>query len=214
MTPIVLCLFAGAALVHLVSLFFRNRPLTALTKVCLLPLLLALYLVTVERYAAAVILGGLGGWLGDALLLNHKRRVFFVLGLVSFLLGHLAYIRAIRSLVPALNLPALAVSAGAALALGIGVLKIIRPDRGFLVPAICYTLVLELMSLSALQLALYRRDPPSLGIFAGSLCFIVSDSFLAGFTFRGMPKYGSFLVMSFYITAQFCILGGLTLLRP
>jgi uncharacterized membrane protein YhhN len=42
-------------------------------------------------------------------------------------------------------------------------------------------------------------------VFAGSLCFMVSDSMLAYDTFRKKIKYGSFLIMLTYILAQLFI---------
>jgi uncharacterized membrane protein YhhN len=209
MTAVFLGIFAAAALAHLVSLFFGNHPLRALTKACLLPPLLGLYLVRAEPPLAPVILAILLGWLGDLLLLR-EGRLFFILGLAGFLLGHAAYIAAFLSRVPALNLPALALSGAAALILAVLGLRFIKPDRPLFIPVCLYALVLELMSLCALQLALYRRDPPSLGIFAGSVCFLISDSLLALNTFRASPRPGGFPVMLSYIAAQFLIVWGLS----
>jgi uncharacterized membrane protein YhhN len=65
------------------------------------------------------------------------------------------------------------------------------------------------MSLSALQLLISRRDEWGLLIFAGSLCFLVSDTLLAYFTFRTKPKYGDFFVMLSYLAAQPGIIRGM-----
>ncbi|MDR0599475.1 MAG: lysoplasmalogenase [Treponema sp.] len=210
MTMVFLGIFAAAALTHLASLYFGNNPLRVLTKVCLLPPLLGLYLAGAEQPQAAAALGILLGWLGDILLLWIRRRLFFVLGLASFLLGHLAYISVFLSRVPALNLPVLALSGTTALIAAILGLGLIRPDRPLFIPAALYAIVLEAMSLCALQLALYRRDPPSLGILAGSLCFLLSDFLLAWHTFRTSSRIHYFMVMLSYIMAQFLIVRGLS----
>jgi uncharacterized membrane protein YhhN len=67
------------------------------------------------------------------------------------------------------------------------------------------------MSICALELLIYRRDGPGIAIFAGSLCFLLSDSVLAYFAFRTMPRYGNFLVMVPYMAAQLAITLGLAL---
>jgi uncharacterized membrane protein YhhN len=218
MTLIFAGISAGAALAHLVSLYCGPPLFRSISKTCLIPPLLALYLVTAKSCLPAAILGCAFGWLGDILLIGYTQRIiFFKLGLASFLLGHLAYIAAFLTFFPggegfaaALSLPALGISLLAALALGPPIFRLIRPGRPMRIPVIVYGAVLELMILCALQLALYRRDPPALIIFAGSLLFFFSDTLLAYSTFRTRPRAGHFLIMSSYIAAQGCIIGGLS----
>jgi uncharacterized membrane protein YhhN len=202
-------LFAADALVHLVSSFFgRNLP-QKITKILLLPLLLAIYLPGAERVIVAVIPALFFGWCGDILLLKGDDRRFFTLGLVSFLLGHLCYIPAFLFLTGRFNLPALLVSLAAAIPLGIAVHFLMRPDKAMSVPTMIYEAVIELMAAAALQLFLFRNDRAGTLIFTGSLFFLISDAILGCFTFRGNPRYGTFLVMLTYIAAQGCIVTGL-----
>jgi uncharacterized membrane protein YhhN len=104
---------------------------------------------------------------------------------------------------------ALVISAALAVPVGFAVHALIKPEKAMNLPAICYEIIIILMSLSALQLLLSRRDGRGLLIFAGSLCFLISDTLLAYFTFRTKPKRGDFFVMLSYIAAQAGIIGGM-----
>jgi uncharacterized membrane protein YhhN len=84
-----------------------------------------------------------------------------------------------------------------------------RPDKAMLVPTVVYEAVIELMAVAALQLCLFRSDSAGMLIFAGSVFFMISDMILGCFTFRGNPRYGTFLVMLTYIAAQGSIVAGL-----
>jgi uncharacterized membrane protein YhhN len=203
-------IFTAVALGHLIVLFFNNKMLQAISKICLLPLLLGIYLVSAEHFIFTVVLAAIFGWGGDVLLLKIDNRVFFKGGLTCFLLGHLCYIPSMFFFTRTVHIPGLIISAAAAFPLALAVMRFIRPPKVMLIPVIIYGVVIELMVISALQLALYRRDSIGLVIFGGSLCFLFSDTILARFSFRTLPKYGSFFVMLPYILAQSSIILGLT----
>jgi uncharacterized membrane protein YhhN len=209
MTEFLYGLFAADALVHLASSFFGWKIPQRITKILLLPLLLAIYLYGTERIIITVIPALFLGWCGDILLIKGDDRRFFTLGLASFLLGHLCYIPAFLSVTGRFNLPVLLVSLVAAVFLGILVHILIRPDKAMTVPTAAYEVVIELMAIAALQLFLFRNDGAGMLIFAGALFFLVSDTLLGCFTFRGNPRYGTFLVMLTYIAAQGSIVTGL-----
>jgi uncharacterized membrane protein YhhN len=202
-------LFAAGALVHLASSVFGWKIPQRITKVLLLPLLLAVYLRGTERIIITVIPALLFGWCGDILLIKSSDRRFFILGLVSFLLGHLCYIPAFLSVTGRFNLPVLIVSLAAAVPLAIAVHFLMRPDKTMTVPTVVYEVVIELMAIAALQLFLFRNDGTGVLIFTGSVLFMISDTILGCFTFRGNPRYGTFLVMLTYIAAQGSIVTGL-----
>jgi uncharacterized membrane protein YhhN len=209
MLRVVTALFTGMGAVHLGALLAEKRKIAAAAKICLLPLLGAVYVFGAERVFVPVIFALLFGWGGDVFLLKISELRFFRLGLASFLVGHLCYIPSFLSVTRGLNIAALAVSAAAAVPLALGVHALIRPDRAMKIPAMAYEIIILLMSISALQLFLSRRDGRALLVFAGSLCFLVSDTLLAYFTFRTKPRYGQFFVMLTYIAAQAGIVWGM-----
>jgi uncharacterized membrane protein YhhN len=207
-------LFTGVGAAHLVlSLFGENIP-RAITKICLLPLLAGAYISGAKDVFVPVLLALVFGWGGDVFLLKIKDIRFFRLGLASFLAGNLCYIISFISFTNTLHSAALVVSIASAVPLAFIFHSIIRPKKEMNLPVIIYEIIIMTMSLTALQLTLSRRDGHGLLVFAGSLCFLVSDTLLSCFTFRSRPKYGSLFVMSSYILAQLTIVLGLTGISP
>jgi uncharacterized membrane protein YhhN len=209
MLRVFVALFTAASAAQMVSLIIQKRKLQIVTKICLLPLLAAVYALGAKDFFAPVLLALIFGWGGDVFLLKISDIRFFRLGLASFLLGHLCYIPSFAYYTETWNFPAFIISAAAAVPLGFIIHSIIRPAKEMNIPAAAYEIIIMLMSLFALQMLLSRRDGPSLAIFAGSLCFLISDAILAYFTFRTKPRYGDFFVMLTYIAAQSGIIWGM-----
>jgi uncharacterized membrane protein YhhN len=210
MLRIFIILFIGVSAAHLVTLLLKKRKIEALTKIGLLPLLGAVYVLGAESLFVPVLLALFFGWGGDVFLLKISDPRFLRLGLASFLLGHLCYIPSFIYVTGGFNIAALFVSIAVALPLGLVIHSVIRPGKAMALPVIAYEIIIMLMSLSALQLFLFRRDGWALLVFAGSLCFLLSDTILAYVTFKTKLKYGDFFVMFTYIAAQAGIAWGMT----
>ncbi|GHV61993.1 hypothetical protein AGMMS49587_07590 [Spirochaetia bacterium] len=202
-------LFAAIALTHLISLCFDHPRLQNVTKVCLLPLLLVAYLLSAESLRLIIILAMAFGWGGDILLIKINNKTFFQLGLGCFLLGHICYILSLLMFTPTVHFTVLVISCIAAIPAGVIFLKIVHPDKAMMIPVIAYSVILGSMVLCALQFLLNQGGIIGAAVFAGSLCFMVSDSLLAYFTFQKIPKYGNILVMFPYILAQAGLVLGL-----
>ena len=210
MRMVFLCGLAVFWAVHLWSILARKEIVQAISKVCLLPLVFAVYISGTEQILLPVIFALFFGWIGDIFLIKIENLKFFRLGLASFLLGHILYIVAMFHFVDSFNTLALIISIPVGIALGFFVFKLIRPSREMIIPAIAYETVIILMVISAIQLAITRGSPYGALVLAGGICFLVSDTILAFITFRGKPWYGDFPVMLTYISAQLCIVLGLS----
>jgi uncharacterized membrane protein YhhN len=210
MLKMFIALFLGMSAAHLVSLLLKRRNIEVVTKICLLPPLLGVYACGAQNLFVPVMLALIFGWGGDVFLLKISDIRFFRLGLASFLIGHLCYILSFIFFAERINVTVLLVSIALGFPLCFVIYLIVKPEKMMNLSVIAYEIIIMLMSLSALQLLLSRRDIRGLLVFAGSLCFLVSDTFLARFTFRGKVKYGDLLVMILYIAAQALIIGGMT----
>jgi uncharacterized membrane protein YhhN len=210
MFPVFTGLFAGASAAHLAFLWFGKDTPRNIAKGCLLPLLAGAYIFGANNISVPVLLALALGWGGDLFLLKISDMKFFRLGLVSFLAGHLCYIVSLVSFTGALHATALVVSIAVAVPLVFSVHSLIKPEKKMTLPVVVYEIIITLMSMSALQLLLSRRDGYGLLVFAGSLCFLFSDTLLAYSTFRTGSKCASFAVMFSYIAAQAAIVLGLT----
>jgi len=210
MKTVFLCGLAVFWAVHLWSILARKEIVQAISKVCLLPLVFAVYITGTVQIFVPVILALFFGWLGDIFLIKIENLTFFRLGLASFLLGHILYIVAMLKCTDSINTTALIISIPVGIALGFFMFKLIRPSKEMIIPAIAYETVILIMVMSAIQLAIARGSPHGTLVLAGGICFLVSDAILAFITFRGKPWYGDFPVMLTYISAQLCIILGLS----
>jgi uncharacterized membrane protein YhhN len=209
MEKILWIIFAAVSLLHLVSILLNLRLLRDISKVCLLPALMALYSTAAESFQVTALLAMIFGWGGDVLLLKDKHLRFFLLGLSSFLAGHVCYIATMLIQAGRIGGFVLALSAIAACPLVYAVYRIIKPSKVMKIPVLVYEAVITLMSVSCLQLFAARGDTASALIFGGSLFFLFSDALLGYGRFRKRIKYGNFLVMLSYIIAQGGIAAGL-----
>jgi len=213
MKTVFLCGLAVFWAVHLWSILARKEIVQSISKVCLLPLVFAVYITGVSgtgQMLIPVILALFFGWIGDIFLIKIENLTFFRLGLASFLLGHILYIVAMLKCTDSINSTALIISVPVGIALGFFIFKLIRPSKEMIVPAIAYETVILIMVMSAIQLAIARGSPYGTLVLAGGICFLVSDAILAFITFRGKPWYGDFPVMLTYISAQLCIILGMS----
>jgi len=202
---IFLVILGVVSVVYLVSLFFKQGLFQGILKGCLMPLVLAVYIFGAEKILLSIVLALVLGWMGDILLLKSSIPRFFIMGLASFLLGHVCYIIAMYGFAHPLHIPALVISIAVAACLGILIFKIVRPPAEMKIPVIAYEITIMTMAIFALQLFLAQGSTFGALVLAGSLCFVVSDFTLAYDTFRKGPKYASFIIMITYIAAQFLI---------
>ncbi|MGI9264552.1 MAG: lysoplasmalogenase [Gammaproteobacteria bacterium] len=125
-------------------------------------------------YGHLILLGLLLSWLGDVFLIP-KRRLFFALGLVSFLLAHLAYAGAF--LQQTMDWTSLAIASVAMIIFAIVVIRWLWPHlpAGLRWPVVAYLLAISLMVV--LACGTIKSMGPLLTI--GAVLFAVSDLFVA-----------------------------------
>ena len=152
-------------------------------------------------------------WLGDLFLLFDKGdSLYFIGGLLSFLIAHLFYIILFVKLKTVLNPDSkLNKRAIGFLLIYVGILfTLLIPGLGALkIPVIVYALVLASMFIASLYASSISSTWQSL-IIIGALLFVVSDSILALNKFLNPFPTASFLVMLTYGLAQLFIVMGVS----
>jgi uncharacterized membrane protein YhhN len=152
-------------------------------------------------------------WAGDVLLL-FQGELFFIMGLISFLIGHVLYILCYRQfqysdkskelLGPQkvrFSLPFILI--------GTGLVVILFPVLGDLkIPVMIYALVLALMVINALLRYGRTSTKSFLFVFLGAILFMTSDSMLAINRFLHPFSTAGTLIMITYCLAQFLIVEG------
>lgn len=214
-----LVLFLTASIGELIALGMQQEFLHLICKPLIMISLGVYYWMNVyaKDRSNAVMLAICFSFLGDTLLLFGEVEVYFIFGLVSFLLAHLFYMLAYRGHRYEDSTDALQGVQRVRLAFpivltGTGLLVVLYPELGSLrVPVIIYTAVILLMVLTAL-FRWGRTSPTSFWlVFGGALLFMISDSVLAINKFYSEIKHAGLWVMVPYILAQFSIIRGLIL---
>jgi len=155
--------------------------------------------------------------IGDIILLLPQR--YFPLGLLSFLIAHIAYIIGFNPVQPPVRLETILVTAvlGAVAAAGFrqlarGLSR--RPETTMLLPAVLvYTLAIGIMLLSA-WLTLWRPFWPKPAAWlaaGGASLFFISDWTLANHRLIAPIKHGGLIIIVTYHLGQALLIAGVLL---
>lgn len=156
-------------------------------------------------YFGLVLAGLILGLIGDVCLAL-KGDGAFRLGLVSFLLGHVAYVVAFTGLTPPFawinpGLVAVCVVSGA-------VFLWLRPGLGqMMAPVLAYVVVITIMVIAAWAAVFNQAVPPAAGwvIFLGAVSFYLSDLFVARDRFKSPGWDNRLIGLPLYYGGQFAI---------
>jgi len=202
------------AALQLIAILFSWEDGRSVTKPLLMPLLaLAVYATaTHSKERSIVLIAIFFSFLGDSFLLfDYLNPLYFIFGLVSFLLTHILYIvyfLAVKPVQPSLlkQYPWIILLV---LAYGFGLVCFLFPKLGDLtIPVIVYATVICSMLLCSFHI--YRSVNANAGrlFIGGALLFVLSDSLLAINKFNASFPYASFLIMLTYCAAQYFIARG------
>jgi len=198
---------------ELIAITFNFSVLNFVAKPLIMISLAAYYLVNTNQRSTLFLIALLFCWVGDVLLL-FTSELFFIAGLVAFLIGHVLYIlcyqrlRFSESKNPLLGPQKVRFALPIVLA-GTGLVVVLYPVLGALkFPVMIYALVITVMSIQALFRFGYTTNKSFAFIFAGAILFMISDSLLAINKFLMPVQYASFCIMATYMVAQYLIVEG------
>ncbi|MEQ1588375.1 MAG: lysoplasmalogenase [Cyclobacteriaceae bacterium] len=215
MKKLTLYIFILVSVAELISVTV-NMPLVNLIAKPLIMITLAGYYLTNTPKRSSLFLIAMGFcWLGDVLLMfQSQEALYFMGGLVSFLIGHVLYIityrqmRYVKSTNELLGTQKIRYSLPIVLA-GTGLVVVLYPSLGELtVPVMIYALVLTIMVLQALFRFGFTNKRSFILLFVGALFFMASDSLLAINKFLEPLPLASLSIMATYIAAQYLIVVG------
>lgn len=209
----VLILFILCSFINIIAIWKTGKTAQRISKPLLMPLLLLFYLLSVKTPNLFILFALVGGFLGDTFLLGSG--IFFTLGLVSFLLGHVFYITAFLSPLDFAAIPpSFYLLAIPYILYSIMICKKLFPyiDKKEKPEVILYMVLLLSMSFSSLLRCWSVSGPQFMLPFIGSLLFIASDSMLAFQVFQKTSnKRAGVAIMVTYLLAQSLIVAGLIL---
>jgi uncharacterized membrane protein YhhN len=153
-------------------------------------------------------------WFGDIIFLfADGNEVYFIAGLIAFLLSHIAYIMLFNTQIKPKNTKNKAVfwiGVTAIIMYLIVIIALLLPSLGDLtMPIFIYELVISTMLLFAFKGFLMWKKPANWYILTGAILLVSSDSFLVFNKFYHPLVLSSFFIMITYLIAQYLIVCGI-----
>ncbi|SFA86382.1 Uncharacterized membrane protein YhhN [Flavobacterium swingsii] len=200
---------------YLLLIIFGQDNIAWYFKPFLLPfLILAAYKSEVFSTKKWLLLALIFSWIGDVILMfADKGELYFIFGLVSFLVAHILFIVLFIKQKSEGNYAknwqfwfgfvAVLVYLGS-------MLSLLFPKLGDLkIPVSVYAFTISLMLVMAIKGYFSWQKPMNILILIGALFFVISDSFLAINKFYNPILSANFIIMFTYIVAQYCIVSGI-----
>ncbi len=197
-------LFLMISVLEVYGTIQNNKLLEFIFKPLITVSLALLYIVSVKKPSFLFISALFFSFWGDVLLLFPEK--YFVLGLVSFLLTHLIFIKIIRGFISQLDSKSIIKSAIFFIVYFGGIIFLILNNlKELLIPVIIYGLVISAFGTFALINYKKSKTTENLWLLIGALIFILSDSIIAINKFYSNNTLLESLIMITYIVAQYLI---------
>ena len=209
-----LVLFFAISFADIFAVASGNEDLRWFTKVFIAPLLIGYVISSVTllktRLHKWIIAALIFCWAGDILLmLESKNSIFFILGLICFLMAHICYIDFfhILRLNRQVKLNRLIFVAVAVYYLAL--IIFLFPYLGIMkIPVIIYGAVISFMLALALHMPLITFKGVGRSLMMGAVLFVASDTMLAINKFYQPFEFAGVAIMATYCLTQFLIVLG------
>jgi len=208
---LIIIFFVIVAVGDVFAVKYDKVKLRYFTKTLLVPLLALFYIVSVANLNILIFFALISCFLGDFFLLWSQKKIFFIAGLLSFLMGHIFYTIAFLQTTYFLSgIPKwFYFSLLPYTWYGIFILKKLNPYLySMKVPVIVYLNVILIMSFASFTRIWALKGLSFWLPFVGSFFFIVSDSLLAFRNFKVKLSRGWVSIMITYVFAQSLIVFG------
>lgn len=198
-------LFVLVSIMYIIGLLLGNETLKFIFKPLIMLTLLLYYIKSVKRKSKLFIGAVLFSFLGDILLL-YDTELFFMLGLVSFLLAHILFISMVIGMLKRSTIKQKIIAVIPFLGTYVGLLFLLTDSLGeMLIPVVIYGLVISVFGVVSLLNHLISKSNASRYLLFGAVFFVVSDSLLAINKFYEPQEYYPVIVIITYIIAQYLI---------
>ncbi|HKO76414.1 MAG TPA: lysoplasmalogenase [Flavobacterium sp.] len=207
--------YIGFTIIYLGILFLNLEGFDIYMKPILLPILMAPVIVSENFPTKKILLTALTfSWIGDIILLfSDKGELYFIFGLVAFLISHLVYIVLFNKQQNTRtnnNKALFRIGVLAILAYFVFMINTLFPKLGPLkIPVLVYAIVITTMLFFAFKGSLKWPIPANNYILIGAIVFVSSDSILAFNKFYTSINHASFYIMATYCMAQYLIVSGI-----
>ncbi len=200
-----LVIFFVVAILDIVGIIMHSVLLRTIFKPLVMLSLALYYLSATKKNNIWYLVGIFFSFLEDVFLLN-SGEFYFILGLASFLLAHIVYIKITNSFINRKSISKITVTTLPFIAFFIVFLFLLKDYLSeMLLPVIVYGIVISIFGMvTTLNYSSYKSKA-NLWLLLGALFFILSDSILAVNKFYSTKEVYGLTVMVTYIIAQFFI---------
>ena len=208
-------LFLIVLAIDLFAAYSGNETLRYFSKPLLMPLLIVYFIFNTNTVASLkkwIVLALVFSWLGDVLLMFEARNnIFFIFGLVAFLIAHIFYILFYENILKLENLKKNYWLFIPVLIYYVALIYLLSPHLGEMkLPVRVYGVVISYMLIQAFQVARIKNRAASAMMITGAILFIASDSILAMNKFYQPFELAGIAIMITYGMAQLLITLGAT----
>lgn len=204
-TKIAFLFFVMASILDIIGIIFKIPMLVYIFKPLIIFSLLFLYVFSLPKRLKWYVIALEFSFFGDVLLM-FSGEVFFILGLVSFLLAHILFIKIVIYRIGKTKLnQVLAASIPFAIIFGLLINTLKDSLNEMLIPVVIYGLVISAFGTVSLIYFLKTKTKSSLLMLVGAVIFIISDATLAINKFHSPSHSLEIVVMTTYVIAQYFI---------
>ncbi|MDN5203387.1 lysoplasmalogenase [Fulvivirgaceae bacterium BMA10] len=205
------------AILEVIAQLFDKQDLHSVVKPILMPILGSFFYVVTRRIndpiTKLILLALTFSWLGDIFLMfQNDQELYFILGLIAFLIAHIFYIisykKAVSSTLYGLKLSWLWYLIP--VIFGISLYIYLYPGlEGMYLPVGLYALILIAMIILAIARFGKTKVESFQFVLIGAISFVLSDSILAINKFQISVPYAGVIIMVTYLLAQWLIIKGI-----
>lgn len=192
-------------LIDFLGIYLEKQMMINFAKPMLMVTLFWYYYSNSKTLNKHFVLGLFFSFLGDVLLLG-TGELYFILGLVFFLIAHVFYIIMVLKIIKKVTLKELIISSVPFITLFIVLMNVLYDGLGTLrIPVIVYAITISSFGVVSLILFFQSKTKNSLLLVIGVLIFILSDTVLALNLFHKKQLFYPLMIMMTYVLAQYLI---------
>jgi len=197
--------FVLFCLIDFFGIYLEKQMMINFAKPMLMITLFWYYYSNAKKINSYFVLGLFFSFLGDVLLLG-TGDMYFIFGLLFFLIAHVFYIIMVLKILQKTQLKELIISAVPFLLLFLVLMNVLYAGLGSMkIPVIVYAMTISFFGIVSLILYLQTKTKTSLLLVVGVLIFITSDTILALNLFYEKQSFYPLLIMMTYVLAQYLI---------
>jgi len=200
-----LIVFVLFCLIDFYGIYLEKQLMVNFAKPMLMITLFWYYYSNTKQLNKYFILGLFFSFLGDLLLLG-TGEVYFIFGLLFFLIAHVFYIIMVFRVIQASKIKDFIIAGVPFLLLFLVLMNFLYTGLGAMkIPVIIYAMTISFFGIVSLLLYLQSKTKISLLLLVGVLIFISSDTILALNLFYKTQSFYPLLIMMTYVLAQYLI---------